>query len=328
MKQNKELPEMTGVFAEKAVGFIDFKRSLGFKYEAEPKCLSRLCRFADDYGITKIEITKDLAHAWCAPKPNESAKSRAHRITCVRQFAIYLDNMGYTAYVMPETKNTYRTSFTPYIFTHDEIDDLLRAVDQTPRATVARDMHLSLPVIFRILYGCGMRVSEVCGLRRQDVDAENGILTVRDSKNGSDRMIPLSSSVHQSLMDYVDAVSWKTDDEFFFRAPDRTQIAPVTIYQRYRSYLFQAGISHGGKGKGPRLHDLRHTFAVHALQKWIADGSDLLAKLPALSVYMGHRNTQSTAKYLRLTAEVYPELLEKIENYSAHVIPGVCDETD
>ena len=98
--------------------------------------------------------------------------------------------------------------------------------------------------------------------------------------------------------------------------------------QRYRSYLFQAGISHGGKGKGPRLHDLRHTFAVHALQKWIADGSDLLAKLPALSVYMGHRNTQSTAKYLRLTAEVYPELLEKIENYSAHVIPGVCDETD
>ena len=173
-----------------------------------------------------------------------------------------------------------------------------------------------------------MRVSEVCGLRRQDVDAENGILTVRDSKNGSDRMIPLSSSVHQSLMDYVDAVSWKTDDEFFFRAPDRTQIAPVTIYQRYRSYLFQAGISHGGKGKGPRLHDLRHTFAVHALQKWIADGSDLLAKLPALSVYMGHRNTQSTAKYLRLTAEVYPELLEKIENYSAHVIPGVCDETD
>lgn len=324
MNQNKKQPEMTGVFAEKAVEFIDFKRSLGFKYETEPKCLSRFCRFADEFGTTKIEITKELAYAWCTPKPNESAKSRGHRVTCVRQFAIYLDNMGYPAYVMPEMKNTYNPSFTPYIFTHDEIDNLLQAVDQTPKATVARDMHLSLPVIFRILYGCGMRVSEVCGLRRSDVDTKNGILTIRDSKNGSDRIVPLSSSVHQSLLKYTDAVSWKTDDEFFFRAPDRSQIAPITLYQRYRSYLFQAGISHGGKGKGPRLHDLRHTFAVHALQKWIAEGSDLLAKLPALSVYMGHRNAQSTAKYLRLTAEVYPELMEKIENYSAYVIPGVC----
>lgn len=328
MKKVRKIPEMTGVFAEKAVQFVNFKRSLGFRYESEPKCLSRFCRFSSEQGVTSIEITKELAYSWCSPKQNESAKSRGHRITCIRQFAVYLDSLGYSAFIMPETKNVCTSSFVPYIFTHDEINRLMKAADQTKKAAVAKDMHLSLPVIFRILYGCGLRVSEVCELQRKDVDAEKGFLNIKDSKNGCDRFVPLSVSVHTALLNYVNAVNWDSDDEYFFRAPDRSQIAPATIYQRYRSYLFNAGISHGGKGKGPRLHDLRHTFAVHVLQKWIAEGADLHTKLPLLSTYMGHKNIHSTTKYLRLTAEVYPELLEKIEKYSAYVIPEVNHETD
>ena len=328
MNQNKKIPEMTGVFAEKAMDFIAFKHSLGFKYEAEVKCISRFCKFANEFGVKEVKITKELAYAWCAPKPGEAVKSRGHRITCIRQFAIYLESQGFSAFIMPEVKNICNSSFVPYIFTHDEITRLICAVDWTRAVTVARDMHLSLPVIFRILYSCGLRVSEVCELKRQDVDDENGIITVRDSKNGRDRIVPLSGSVHKSLANYVSCVSWSSDAEYFFRAPDRSQIAPITIYQRYRSYLFAAGISHGGKGKGPRLHDLRHTFAVHALQRWIAEGADLQAKLPILSVYMGHTSIRSTSKYLRLTVEVYPELLEKIEEYSSHVIPEVYDEAE
>lgn len=328
MKQNKKIPEMTGVFADKATDFIAFKRNLGYKYEAEAKCLSRLCKFAEEKGITEIGITKEFAYEWCAPRPNESPKSRSHRITCIRQFAIYLNCCEYPVFIMPEVKNTNLSSFTPYIFTHDEVTRLIRAVDAVKERTVSKDMHLSLPVIFRLLYGCGMRVSEVCGLLRKDVDVENGILTVRNSKNGTDRLIPLSPSVHSYLMDYANAVIWKSDGEYFFKAPDRNQIAPMTIYQRYRSFLFDAGISHGGKGKGPRLHDLRHTFAVHTLEKWIFEGADLYAKMPVLAAYMGHSNIHSTSKYLRLTAEVYPELLKKAEAYSAHVIPEVSDEKD
>ena len=103
-------------------------------------------------------------------------------------------------------------------------------------------------------------------------------------------------------------------------------LSPMTIYQRYRRYLLAAGISHGGKGQGPRLHDIRHTFAVHVLQKWISEEADLTAMIPILSTYMGHKSIRSTARYLRLTAEVYPDLMKKVESTCAYVIPEVHSE--
>lgn len=330
MKAEKKLPEMTGVFSGLAYSFINHKRSLGFKYEAEPKCLSRFCRFAEEKGVNTVEITKELAYEWCAPREYEAVKSRSHRITCIRQFAIYLSNLGYPAYIMPEQKFTYSSkNFTPYIFTKDEVERLIRAADQTKEYRVARNMHLSLPVIFRLLYGCGMRVSEVCALKVGDVDLAKGVLTLKNTKNGMDRYIPLSGSVHEACKEYSRKVILSDPDDYFFKAPDNGQISPMCIYERYRRYLFEANISHGGKGKGPRLHDLRHTFAVHTLQKWIENDENIYARLPLLSAYMGHSSIHSTAGYLRLTAAAYPDLLKTIEEYSGFVIPrGRDSEAD
>jgi len=130
----------------------------------------------------------------------------------------------------------------------------------------------------------------------------------------------------EACISYADHIWWEKDTEYFFMAPDRTRLSPMTIYQRYRRYLLDAGISHGGKGYGPRLHDLRHTFAVHVLQKWITEGADLTAMMPILSTYMGHNGIRSTAQYLRLTAEVYPELMRQVEKNCSYVIPEVSHE--
>ena len=116
---------MTGPFAQAADDFIQYKRSCGFKYEYEPKCLSRFCRFATDKGVTSVEISRELAEAWIAPRDGESVKSRSHRMTCIRQFAIYLDNLGYAAYILPEQHGTNTCSFVPYIFTHEQINALI-----------------------------------------------------------------------------------------------------------------------------------------------------------------------------------------------------------
>jgi integrase len=86
--------------------------------------------------------------------------------------------------------------------------------------------------------------------------------------------------------------------------------------------MWDAGIPYGGKGNGPRLHDLRHTFAVHTLQQWVKQGEDLTAMLPVLSVFMGHKSMRSTSQYLRLTAEVYPDVVRQVEETCAYVIPG------
>lgn len=130
----------------------------------------------------------------------------------------------------------------------------------------------------------------------------------------------------EACISYADKIWWEKDSDFFFLAPDKTMISPMTVYQRYRRYLEVAGISHGEKGQGPRLHDIRHTFAVHVLQKWIKEEADLTAMLPILSTYMGHKTVRSTAQYLRLTAEVYPDLMKRVEKSCAYVIPEVCYE--
>lgn len=326
MTRIRKSPSMTGVFAKVAEDFVIFKRSAGLKYENEPKCLSQFCHFSKKQGVTKIEIPRSLAEKWIAPRDGEAVSTRSHRITCVRQFAIYLNHLGYDAYIVPELKGLQRESFVPYIFTHDQIASVIKAVDETTPREVARNMHLALPVIFRILYGCGLRVSEVVGLQYKDVNLADGILTIREAKTDKDRFIPLSDSVRKSCIAYADKIWWEKDSDYFFLAPDRTMISPMTVYQRYRRYLEVAGISHGGKGQGPRLHDLRHTFAVHVLQKWIKEEANLSAKLPILSTYMGHKTVRSTAQYLRLTAEVYPDLIKKVESSCAYVIPEVHNE--
>ena len=158
------------------------------------------------------------------------------------------------------------------------------------------------------------------------VSGFNTVFTIREAKTDRDRYIPLSDSVKDACISYADKIWWEKDSDFFFLSPDKTMISPMTVYQRYRRYLEVAGISHGGKGQGPRLHDIRHTFAVHVLQKWIKEGADLTAMLPILSTYMGHKTVRATAGYLRLTAEVYPELMKRVEKSCAYVIPEVCHE--
>ena len=141
------------------------------------------------------------------------------------------------AYIVPEVKGLNHNSFVPYIFTHEQIASVIKASDETEPREVVRNMHLALPVIFRILYGCGLRVSEVVGLRYKDVNLEDGILTIREAKTDRDRYIPLSDSVKEACISYADKIWWEKDSDFFFPAPDKTMISPMTVYQRYRRYL-------------------------------------------------------------------------------------------
>ena len=115
----------------------------------------------------------------------------------------------------------------------------------------------------------------------------------------------------------IDADSW------FFPNAMGECYSPRTFYDKFRQILWQAGISHQGKGKGPRVHDLRHTFAVHSLQQNIEMGKDIYTSLTCLMVYLGHSKISSTEYYLRLTAEVFPDFLERADSICAKAIPEV-----
>ena len=314
--------KMVGIFTELADNFIAFKRDQGYKYYAEAKVLSRFCRFSENYQLEKPALTKELVAGWTSPREGEAKKSRIYRISCVNQFGKHLRQQGYEVCAMPP-QSRWNSGFTPYIFTHEEISKLFQAADAIRPIPQSRDIHKTLPVLLRLLYGCGLRVSEAVSLRCKDVDLENGILTIREAKNGKDRLIPLSPSLLKLFREYhSNVIPWAIDEDFFFMAPDRTILSPNSVYGRFRRILWDGGIPYNGKGNGPRLHDLRHTFAVHSLQKWVKSGEDLTTMLPVLSEFMGHKSFGATSRYLRLTAEVYPDLVRQVEQTCAYAIPN------
>lgn len=181
-----------------------------------------------------------------------------------------------------------------------------------------------MPVLFRILYCCGLRVSEVINLLADDVDLEHGVLTIRNSKFGKTRYVPMSAELTGICAAYAETrLVGPPEADWFFIAPDGGRYDTRTIYATFREILWKAGISHGGKGKGPRLHDLRHTFCVHCLQRWTMQGSDPTTLLPRLAAYLGHNDFSATEQYLRMTAEAYPEVSRLMEEKYGYIIPRV-----
>ena len=215
-----------------------------------------------------------------------------------------------------------QSSFVPYIFSHSEIVRLFAAADGLPYTPISPQRVYVMSLLFRMLYGCGLRISEALNLVMADVDLDQGILYIRNSKFGKERLVPMSESLTFRCFQYVSNVGkHRKDEAAFFQTPCGGHYASGTILYAWRQTLYCAGISYGGKGKGPRIHDLRHTFAVHCLQKWVEAGEDLNAKLPYLSAYMGHAGLYSTQQYLRLTAEAFPHIVSAME-HNFDVFPG------
>lgn len=233
-----------------------------------------------------------------------------------------MNRLGVPAYVLPRDVLPKVPGYTPYIFSDREIAALFQQVDACRYCAEVPLRHHIMPLLFRLLYGCGLRISETLNLRRQEVDLATGVLTVIDGKFNKDRLVPMSADTIRRCGDYVKQVHGFSDSgDYFFPAPGGQALTKGNVYKNFRRFLWQARISHGGWGKGPRLHDLRHTFAVHCLRRWVLQGKDLAAYLPILKAYLGHDSFRDTARYLRLTAELYPDITAKVEHAFGHVVP-------
>ncbi|TAJ76065.1 integrase [bacterium] len=164
-------------------------------------------------------------------------------------------------------------------------------------------------------------MGEVLKLRVRDVDLNQGIVTVRQGKFRKDRLVPLALSLVNRLRQYAAGFENRPPDAIFFPAPNGGPFSLRTVYGLFRKLLLKCGIPHAGRGKGPRIHDFRHTFAVHTLLRWYRDGEDLDAKLPFLATYLGHQNLSGTQRYLHLTAELFPEITARVDAVFGEVIP-------
>ncbi|MCL6445472.1 MAG: tyrosine-type recombinase/integrase [Alicyclobacillus sp.] len=315
--------DFVGVFADLLKDFVAFKRSLGFKYENEADELYRFSKFTVAFGMSDPVLTKELVRAWSRQHPGESARNSRRRIYPVRQFGIYLDSLGHNAYIAVPDKNARSYTFIPYIFTKGEISRIFAASDRL-YPTRNSTLPLIMPVILRMLYSCGLRISEALSLQNKHVNLLDGILEIKNSKFGKDRLVPMSDSMNGICRSYYRLLHTNSSmDDYFFMDSGRNPISRDNVYRRFREILWNSGISHGGKGQGPRLHDLRHTFAVHTLKSAVERGTYVYCILPILSTFLGHASVTATEQYVRLTVDAFPDVRAALERYCAHVIPQV-----
>jgi integrase len=213
-------------------------------------------------------------------------------------------------------------SFVPYIYTRGELKTLFATVDGLPyhnRQSPRRTCTLSL--LLRLLYGAGLRLGEALRLRHGDVDLREGALTVRHGKRQKDRLVPLAPGLAERVAAYCRRFPGAAADPLFLSSPGRRALHHGTVQGFFPKLLRRAGLPPRRGRQGPRLHDLRHSYAVHRLESWHRAGEDLEAKLPILSAYMGHANLRDTYYYLRITASFFPEITRRLEAFTGDVIP-------
>lgn len=314
-----------GEFSELLEAFVQYKRNLGYKYDSTRENLQRFSKFTLNYNIENKILSKQLVTDWTSKRKNESVRGWAHRSSDLRQFAVYLQKLGYDVFIPPKCHKTGYDEYIPYIFTHEEIERFLQIVDSIEPHPLS-NKHASYPLLFRLLYCCGLRISEVLNLKICDVDFDRGVMFIRGAKFGKDRIIAMSAPLADMFVKYHALFNRNNAvGDYYFTNKDGTPLTRDWVYKNYRNLLWKAGISHGGKGKGPRLHDLRHTFCVHTLIKQVKDGVDLYVALPILSAYVGHNSVTATQRYVRLTAEAHPELIEKVSRMCAYILPEVTE---
>ncbi len=320
-----------GPFKYHIKNHVDLKKAIGYKYDTDARHLYRFDRFTMEKYPHAINLTKNIVLDWCSKKTYEAQANLCSRASVIRQFGKYLDSIGVKAYIIPKGYFPKEEQYIPYIYTVDELKGIFAETEKCKFCYECPHRHLIMPVFFRMIYMCGLRLSEARLLKVADVNLEDGILTINQSKKDNSRLVPMSASLTERCRLYSKMVHpYPKDEEYYFPAPDGRPMTVGNVYKNFRRFLWRAGISHGGRGRGPRIHDFRHTYAVHCLKKWTEQDKDLTAYLPVLKTYMGHDTFEETAYYLRLTADVFPNITLRLETRYPRIIPqleGDIDET-
>ena len=314
----------TSVFKKELQDLVDLKRALGFAYETEACAFRRIDSFFIENRLSDKCITKELCDLWCRKRSHESVTNQAARISTLRVFCRYLDDLGIPAYIPPKGSSGKRARYDAHIYTDEELKKFFAAVDKS-QSVPAECPYRSevMPVFFRILYTSGMRVSELRLARVRDLNLDEGYITVREAKNHKDRIVPLHPLLTARCLEMKRKIhSSSPEDEYFFMIRPGQPMPLANVYRNFRRYLEKAGIPH--TGRGPRVHDFRHTYCVNLLRKWTDEGKDLMAYLPYMKTMLGHEGFEETAYYLRLTAERFPYIKECLRSSFPDLIKEVA----
>ena len=321
-----KIPKFIGPFKDVLPNFINYKRSLGYDYQkATVLRFKELDTFLSKHGYSTIEMTQEMYDLWIAKKDNETHTNQGKRCSAFIMLAKYLASIGYDNIFVPIPANNkmWKSNFVPYIFSHDEITDIFIAANKIDNLT--RVDTPTFIVMLAVLYTCGIRISELLNIKLQNINFTTGAIQILNSKNHASRLIVASDSLREKLTEYHLNYICPANGDYFFRTTNGTQVPYNTFETLYRRTLALSGIpkKDNCRYKYPRIHDLRHTFAVHSLAKMVSDGYDTYTLLPLLSKFLGHKHITETEYYLRFTEENYDNVKTLTNNIYQGVFPKV-----
>ncbi len=312
---------MSETLSDLVADLVASRHAGGYRFKVQERVLRQFADHCRREGYPDGSITKEAADGFLYGRHLRSATVRRNE-QALRQLAGHAQSVGWESYTPGVTARVRVRHQPPYVLTDGEVARLFAAIDSQAMSCYSNKAMVD-PVLFRVLYGAGLRVSEALNLTVSDLDTRAGTLRIRDSKNGEGRTVPLTRRLTATLDAYTAAAHpapEQGDYVFYSRAPGRP-INQATAYTRFRGYLADAGIPHFTGG--PHPHSLRHGFAVANLRRWAADGADLSVMLPYLACYMGHADLRGTQYYLRLTADAYPDVIAKAHIRFGYVIPAI-----
>jgi integrase len=297
--------------------YLTLRRRLGFKLTSQGPLLLDFIGYLERSG--QDHITTEAALSWAMATPSSTSEIWwSRRLMVVRIFARHLKPLQAATEIPPDdVLPHHKCRRTPYLYSPDEITALITAAGAlTPqlRAWTYR-------TLICLLAATGMRVGEACRLDQGDVDLATGILAVRDSKFGKSRQIPLHPTTTAALEEYDrrrDQWHPTPGTVAFFVSTRGTRLSSHNVPHVFGPLLHSAGIHAAPGRRPPRMHDLRHSFAIATLRDWYADGGDVQARLPLLSTYLGHADPKSTYWYLSGA----PELLALAATRLEHALGG------
>jgi integrase len=296
-----------------AEDYLALRRSLGYKLRQEEQLLASLASCLQSRGLDRVTVTAALG--WAAQPEHASPAWHAKRLSAVRGFASYLATINPASEVLPRGLLPHRASrTTPYLYSPAQVRALMAAASQLACPLRAA----TFEAFIGLMAATGLRTGEAMALDRTDVDLSEGELTIRSSKLGKSRLVPLHPTTTAALVRYAgcrDQLCPRPVTQAFFLSGAGTRLNHTNASTTFAGVLAAAGITAGAGIRRPRLYDLRHSFAVATLARWHAEGADAQARLPVLSTYLGHVKPSSTYWYLQAAPDLLAAAAARLERF-------------
>lgn len=316
------------VLADPITRYLSAKRSMGCRFDSEDRTLRLFDRYITDEGVNSIaEIDAVVLEAFLASRHRTRAKSYNNLLSVIRRlFEWMVDQQELDVSPLNIEARTHSDQRLPYLFDIATIRQLLICAAELPDGTRSPDRGVTYATMFSLLAGLGLRVGEVSRLQCGDIDLEQDVLLVRNSKFGKSRFVPFGPRLAERLHTYTALrearLGFPVPETPFFTWNGRSAISTNSIRNAFRDHLVpRLALTVPDGTRAPCVHSLRHSFAVRTLLGWYRSGADVQGQLYQLSTFLGHVGPHSTAVYLTITSDLLDAGNQRFEAF-AHSAVG------